>query len=208
MHGYAIRGKRGVRDREEGNTHAITTMTTTTGLGGIVMGERAKVRLHISRLITQRDELLSRASHDTERRTRLQMDLVGLEEDLRQAQDNMQRAVKMMEEKEEEMNMLTSELTLLRRGLRSGHTVLLRLHRIIDRVCKYRASRTCSCLCQALRRIMAAVRMLLNMMLSCADHIPWPCASGMMGYCRKKKTGGTQRGQQSQFSDAVMDGFN
>lgn len=207
MHGYAIRGKRGARDREEGNTHAVTTMTTTGGLGGIVMGERAKVRLHISRLIVERDELLSRASKDTERRTRLQMDLVGLEEDLRQAQDDMQRAVKMMEEKEEEMNMLMSELTLLRRGLRSGHAILLRLHRIIGSMCKYRASRTSSCLCQAAERILTAMRMLLNMMVSCTDHMLWPCASAMMGNCGKKKAEETHRGQQSQFGD-VMDGLN
>lgn len=112
-------GRRGLRERmrEEGETLSSAS---------VVMGERAKVRLHISRLFTERDSLLERASQDTRKRTQLQKDIVALDEKVRLTGEDLTKAQACMQAREDEILRLRRRIHILNlRNRADGH--LLRL---------------------------------------------------------------------------------
>lgn len=80
---------------------------------GLITGERTKVRLNISRLFAQRDDLLERASANTRKRTQLQKELVALDDEVSHTADSLFKAQVEMHRREDEIVRLRRRIELL-----------------------------------------------------------------------------------------------
>lgn len=123
-----------------------SSLIMTTSSNNIVMGERAKIRLQISRLIANRDTLLTRASNDTARRFQIQKRLVGMDDDFRHAEMNLHEVGKRLFQKESELESLMKRVIMLEKGLKVERSALVRLNQscfVFENCCIFKVGRVC-----------------------------------------------------------------